>query len=74
MKRLAFAFVLISGPALAQQPQQPPIEQALAGKLMTEINARLQCDAFKIGLQQQLAAAQARVKELEKPEGQPGPK
>jgi hypothetical protein len=46
MKRLAFAFVRISGPALAQQPQQPPIEQALAGKLRTEINARLQCDAF----------------------------
>jgi hypothetical protein len=34
----------------------------------------LQCEAGAVTLRQQLATAQARIKELEKPEGQPDPK
>jgi hypothetical protein len=65
---------VLANPAFAQQPQQPPMEQALAGKLMAEINAGLQCSAGTVGLQQQLAAPQARIKELEKPKSPDRPK
>lgn len=51
-------------PALAQQPTSP-MEQALGSKLIQEINASVSCVAGMVTVQQQLAAAQARIKELE---------
>jgi hypothetical protein len=54
-----------------QQPPSP-MEQALSGKLISEINNGLQCVAANISFQQQVAALQAaltkaqdRIKELE---------
>lgn len=64
-RTIAIAVLLVlTAPALAQQPSPPVSEQALAQKLMTEINAGIQCSATTITLQQQLAAAQAEIKEL----------
>lgn len=60
---LSVALVLISSVALAQQPS--PESQALAQKLMAEINANIQCSAAGITLAQQLKDAQARIKALE---------
>lgn len=68
MKRiLVIATLLFSGPALAQQqsPQRPPMEQALSERLGVEIGAGLNATATIIDLQRQLAAAQAKIKELE---------
>lgn len=65
MKSIASAVLIvaaISSVAVAQQ--QPAPEQALAQKLMAEINTGLQCTAAAITLQQQLIAAQAELKEL----------
>lgn len=52
--------------------QISPMEQALSGKLMAEINGGLQCVAANITLQQELTIAQqaltqaqARIAELE---------
>lgn len=60
--------LLTATSALAQQ-QQSPGEQALGSKLMQEIQSGLNCSASLIGVQAELAKAQARIKELEpKPE------
>jgi hypothetical protein len=48
---------------LAQSPA--PETQALAQKLMAEINAGIQCSSNAIALQQQVSADKARIKELE---------
>lgn len=59
----AAALILaLASPSLAQQSA---VEQALGQRLMAEINANIQAAAMIIDLQRQLAAAQARVKELE---------
>lgn len=70
---VAIGFFLTSA-ALAQQPPASPSEQALAQKLMAEIGTGIQCSTATITLQQQLAAAQERIKKLEadqKPQEQP---
>lgn len=59
--------VLIATPTFAQQAS--PNEQALGAKLMIEIQSGLSCGANLIGVQAELAKAQARIKDLEaKPE------
>lgn len=59
----AAALILaLASPSLAQQSA---VEQALGQRLMAEINANIQAAAMIIDLQRQLAAAQARVKELD---------
>lgn len=50
--------------AFAQQAG-PPSEQALAIKLSNEISLGLQCSAGLITVQQELANAKAKIKELE---------
>lgn len=51
--------------ALHAQTPPTPEAQALAQKLMSEINANIACSTNVITLQQQLAAAQAKIKALE---------
>lgn len=68
MKRIAaiiFWFALVHS-AHAQAPGVPPTPeaQALAQKLMAEINANITCTAAGISLNQQLAATQAEIKRL----------
>jgi hypothetical protein len=65
MKYSPLVFLLSITPALAQQPQQSPAEQALGSKLMQEINAGLQCTQQLIGANKQIEQLQARIKELE---------
>jgi hypothetical protein len=59
------AFLLIAPAAAQQAAQQSPMEQALSQRLSAEIGASLQSAAAIIELQRQLAAAQARIKEME---------
>jgi hypothetical protein len=54
---------IFAGPASAEQPN--PMEQALIGKLQEEAGQNIQFRASLIQMQQQLVAAEARVKELE---------
>jgi hypothetical protein len=66
MKRFAvilFFFTLVYS-SHAQTPPTPEA-QALAQKLMSEINANIQCAAANITLQQQFQAAQTKIKALE---------
>lgn len=63
-KILILAAGLLATPALAQQ-QQTSGEQALAAKLMQELQGGLNCSASLISVQADLAKAQARLKELE---------
>lgn len=65
MIRSIAAAALILAFALPALAQQSAVEQALGQRLMAEINANIQAAAMIIDLQRQLAAAQARVKELE---------
>jgi len=69
LKRLAFVLLLTS-PALAQQAQQTPAEQALAEKLIQEMQISVSTRAQCIDLQRQLEAAKTRLDLLEpkKPE------
>jgi hypothetical protein len=71
-RAIAILMLALSTPAHAQQ-QPSPMEQALSQKLITEINAALQCSASLVTAQGQLQAAQAqaRVKELEPKEPKP---
>lgn len=55
----------ITLPAFAQQGPPSPHEQAMATKLMQEIQAGLTCSANLIEMRIQLVTAQARVRELE---------
>jgi hypothetical protein len=57
--------LLLTTAASAQQHQQTPSEQALAAKLLQEIQGGLTCNASLLSVQAELAKAQARVKELE---------
>jgi hypothetical protein len=63
-KIIAAIFIVLTTVAFAQQ-QQTPSEQALGVKLMQEIQGGLNCSANLIGVQVELAKAQARIKELE---------
>jgi hypothetical protein len=67
MRRILFlCVVLASVPAFAQQQQPSAAEQALGDRLLVEVQANVQARAQLIEAQRQLAAAQARIKELEK--------
>lgn len=57
------AITLASTAAFAQQPTS--LERAISSKMMAEINSGLQCSVGLIDAQSALAAAQARIKELE---------
>lgn len=63
MRKALLIVLLSSFPAWAQQPS--PSEEAIGAKLMLEINLGLQCNAALVDDKRKLAAAQARVKELE---------
>lgn len=66
MKRIVLAILLFGSVAYAQTPGIPPTPevQALAQKLMAEINANISCTAAGITLNQQLATMQAEIKRL----------
>lgn len=53
-------------PTIVPHPAPPPTPeaQALAQKLMSEINANIQCTAAGISIQQRLNAAEAEIKTL----------
>lgn len=64
MKYLVFAAaLLISGAARAEQNTAG--ERALSAKLMREINEGISCNMGLMALQDDLAKAQVRIKELE---------
>lgn len=65
MKRIAILLLFITTPVAAQQAAPSATEQAMATKLMQEIQGGLNCSASQISLQAELAKAQARIKELE---------
>jgi hypothetical protein len=71
MRRLILLILLTAflaaTPAIAQQQSPSAVEQALGSKLMQEIQAGINCSASSITVQADLAKAQARIKELEKP-------
>ena len=50
----AFVALLLASPALAQQPNQSPLDQALSGKLMEEINQNIQYRAAVVSLNDQV--------------------
>lgn len=60
---LAIIAILFSTAAFAQAPQQQPSasEQALAGKLMEEINSNITYRAQVVQLQNQIKELQAKV-------------
>ena len=64
MKKLVLLFALFPTLALAQQPPTPK-EQALSSRILFEIQSSNECNANLITQNQQLTAAQARIKELE---------
>lgn len=53
--------------AQAQAPQQPPsaVERALSNRIVSEVSANVQASAKIIQLEDDLATARARIKELE---------
>lgn len=83
-KILMIGFALYAGQAMAQQPPPSPNEQALGAKVMQEIQAGLTCSASLIEARAELgkanarfadeiAKAQARIKELEPATQPPDP-
>jgi len=63
----AFVFIIATTtiPIMAQQPASAsPEMQAIANKLMVEINAGIQCAAATIAIRQDLEKAQAEIKRL----------
>ena len=59
MKKLVLLSLLLSTPAFAQQLS--PKEQALAARIMLELNANIDCNTGVIALRNELVAAQARI-------------
>lgn len=68
MKAVAFYLlalaVIVPALAAAQQPQQTPMEMAVAGKLQEEYNQNLQLRSALIGEQQKSAALQKQIDDL----------
>lgn len=64
MIRFTLAFILLVGPALAQQSPPTPEVQALHARLTSEINANLQCSTAVITLQAENARLQAEIDKL----------
>ncbi len=63
MKRifLSLAFIgVIAIPAMAQQTPSTPLDQALSGKLMDEINQNIQLRAQLVQAQEQIKTLQAK--------------
>jgi len=60
--------LLLASPALAQQAPQSPMEQAISGKLMDEINQNIQYRAALVTLQAQMADLQKKLDEANKSE------
>lgn len=66
---LALGMSMLAMPVSAQQQppppqqQQSPSERALGNKLMTEINAGLQCNAQLVGAADQIATLQKELAE-----------
>lgn len=66
MRAILIATVLAATPALAQQPQQRVTAlQILQSQVGALAGQNASCVEQAAGLQEQLAAAQARIKELE---------
>ena len=66
--RLVFLTAFIPAAAFAQAPQQgqpSPNERAMSARILTEISANVQANAEIFQLKDELAKAQARIKELE---------
>lgn len=61
-RSIVVAMLLLTTPALAQQPAT---EQAMGSKLMREIQEGLQCSINLLTVQQELAKANARIAEFE---------
>ncbi len=61
-KIIVFISLFISTSTFAQQQ---PNEQALGTKLIKEINEGLKCNSDLITIKDELAKAQAKIKELE---------
>jgi hypothetical protein len=72
MLRIVIIIALLFVAVAAHAQQQPsPNEQAMGAKLMQEIQQGLSCSASLIGVQAELAKANAGIKELEKPKDEP---
>jgi hypothetical protein len=64
--RTLLALAFLTAPAFAQTANPPTAnERAIGAKLMAEINAGLTCSAGLIGAQDEVAALQKQVKDLE---------
>lgn len=63
MKKTLLAISLL--PSLAWAQQQTPNEQVLVAKLLQEIQSGINCGSEAITLRENLAKANARIKELE---------
>lgn len=75
MKRLVLLLALVSSPALAQQQPDPAFLQRALASMQNQRNqamdAAARAEAIAAGLSDDLAKAQARVKELEQPKEGP---
>lgn len=75
MIRWMVAFGLLASPCWAQS--RTPLEQAMGYEIGLLLDAKLACNAKGVETQQALAAAQAKIKELEakleKPNAKPEP-
>lgn len=65
MKYLIAIALLIATPALAQQQQASPAEQALSTQLLETIQSLVSVRAALIDTQRKLAEAQEKIKQLE---------
>jgi hypothetical protein len=61
MKRLLACLLVIASPALAQQVEPSPNEEALGNKLLAEMRGGIQCNASLILLQRQVKDLQAQL-------------
>lgn len=66
IKNIALLMLILATSALAQQPT-PPAEQALANKLMGEINASLQCQAALITATKELEELRKKASNVPPP-------
>lgn len=77
MKRLAIVLALISTPAFAQQQPDPAFMQralaALQNQRNTAMDSAAAAEAKAAGLADDLAKANARITDLEKPKSEPAP-
>jgi hypothetical protein len=60
-----FSLALCATAVNAQQVSADPVRQALAQKMIKELQAEVECSASLIGANDYLAKAEARIKDLE---------